>query len=584
MLSPDNQGIKDTSEASSSYVRYVRVGPLLRATEPDSATIWLELTTECCVTLDIVSCSTEAAPLISSQQKLPESTGGVRNCMAHTITVGSRYYAVLHIEQLQPATWYSYRIRISTDESVIEIPSLPVQHFRTMNAPSQAENAALRIAYGSCRKYVSPQTDALSALGRWLRNHWEQRETAWPHLLLLIGDQIYADQPPEVMVQAYPQLKDGAHTFEEFASLYTYAWAADPDVRQALAILPTYLIFDDHEITNNWNQFPQWCASMLASEQEQLIVDGLVAYWVYQGWGNLAQTQHTEHPLMRIMQEAHYEDVIEQLRDEIRQEVLGEVHGYWHYEIATTPPIFVMNARSERTSIFDNDDADMCAPTRILSKAQMTTLQDWIQQHDDTVSILVSSVPIILPPIIGFVEYVAGVRFLQRSMPPLRWLGRQLAHLQQHLANRMSFDHWPAYSQTWRELVQLLSKRQHDIVALSGDVHFSYSIEARASRRARMLQLVSTPLENKLGVQDKQIIVRQSFLTRIWYGGLRMRMLSMLQANDNRPIQRGMLFQNALAYVTFSPNQAGDYLVQQDYLAVVDGELQFVGRTKIPTW
>ena len=579
MLSPDNQRIKDTHEASSPYVR---VGPLLRATEPHTATIWLELTTPCRVILDIVPFSAEVLSDFSLSQAPPESTSGVRNCTAHTITVGSRFYAVLHIEQLQPGTWYSYRIRISKDESVIEVPSLPVQHFRTMNAPSQVENAALRIAYGSCRKYVSPQTDALSALGRWLLTHQEQCETAWPHLLLLIGDQIYADQPPEAMVQAYPQLKDGAHTFEEFASLYTYAWATDPNVRQALAVLPTYLIFDDHEITNNWNQFPQWCASMLASGQEQLLVDGLVAYWVYQGWGNIARTQNTEHPLLRIMQEAHDEDVIEQLRDEIRQEVRGEVHGYWHYEIATNPPIFVMNARSERTAIFDNDDADVCAPTRILSKAQMTTLQDWMQQHDDTISILVSSVPIILPPVIGFVEYVAGVRFLQHSMSPLRWLGRQLAHLQQRLANRMSFDHWPAYSQTWRELVQLLSKRRHDIVALSGDVHFSYSIEARASRRARMLQLVSTPLENKLGVQDTQIIVRQSFITRIWYGGLRIRMLSMLRASDNRPIQRGMLFQNALAFVTFTPNRAGDYLVQQDYLAVVDGELQVVGRTKIP--
>lgn len=575
MLSPGNQLMQDTHEASSSYVR---VGPLLRATGPYTATIWLELTTRCLVTLDIVPFSTETSSNFSSQQPSPESTNVVRNSVAHTVTVGGRYYAALYIEQLQPATWYSYRISISKDDTTTELPSFPIRHFRTMNVPSQAQNTPLRVAYGSCRKDVSPRTDALSALGRWLRNHWEQRETVWPHLLLLIGDQIYADQPPDVMLQAHPELKDGARTFEEFALLYSYLWTADPDVRQALAVLPTYLIFDDHEITNNWNQLPQWCASMLASGHEQLIVDGLVAYWVYQGWGNIARQQDTQHPLLCIMQEAQGEDVIEQLRDEIRHEVRGEVNGHWHYDIATEPPIFVMNARSERTSIFNDNEEDMCAPTRILSKAQMTALQEWMQQHDSTVSILVSSVPIILPPVIGFAEYITGVRFLHGSVP-----GRWLAHVQQRLADRLSFDHWPTYSQTWREIVQLLSKRRHDIVALSGDVHFSYAIEARASRRARMLQLVSTPLENKLGVQDKQIIVRQSIITRLWYGGLRMRMLSMLRNDDNRPIQRGMLFQNAIAYVTFTPNRAGNYLVQQEYLAVVDGELQVVGRTKIPT-
>ena len=586
MRTLNNQPVENTCEASSPRIR---VGPLLRATGHDTAVIWLEVTTPCNVTLDVVPLSAVPTSDFSSQQIPPESTTHVRSCTTRTVVIGGRYYAILTVEQLEPATWYSYHVSLNVDEQEIVVPSLPLQCFRTMHqhqtvqASSQAQSAPLRVAYGSCRKFVSPQTDALSALGRWLCDHLEQRETVWPHLLLLIGDQIYADQPPDEMLQAYPQLKDGASTFEEFATLYTYAWTADSDVRQALAVLPTYLIFDDHEITNDWNLLPQWCASMLASGQEQLIVDGLVAYWVYQGWGNLAHSQDTQHPLLHIMQEAHDEDVIEQLRDEIRREVRGEVNGHWHYTIATEPPIFVMNARSERTSIFNKDEEDICAPTRILSKAQMTELQTWMQEHDNALSILVSSVPIILPPVIGFAEYIAGERFLQGSAPPLRWLGRRLAHMQQRFAGRMSFDHWPAYAQTWRELVQLLSKRQHDIVALSGDVHFSYAIEAHASRRARLLQLVSTPLENSLGVRDKQIIVRQSLITRLWYGGLRIRMLSLMRADNNRPIPRGMLFQNALAYVTFNSNRSGDYLVQQDYLAVMNGELQFVGRTKIPT-
>jgi len=585
MFTPTEHLDKNNLEASSPHVC---VGPVLRATGPHNAMIWLEMTESCLVTLDVIPSLADKLPTFSPLDTTPESTSETATWSTHTthtVTVAGHHYAMLHAEHLQPSTWYNYRVRISNDDTYTLVSQLPLQCFRTMDAPSSQDNASLRIAYGSCRKDVAPQTDALSALGRWLRDHYEQRETTWPHLLLLIGDQIYADQPAKALQQTYHQLSDGVSTFEEFALLYSYMWSADPDVRQALAVLPTYLIFDDHEITNNWNLLPQWCASMLASGHEQLLVDGLVAYWVYQGWGNLARQQNTQHPLLRIMQqvEQHDEDVIALLREEIRREVHGECSGYWHYEIPVAPSIFVMNARSERTSILDKNEEDIYAPTRIMSKEQMSELQAWMRQHDDTVSILVSSVPIILPPFIGFVEYIAGVRFLQQSIPPLRWLARRVAHIQQRLAGRMSFDHWPAYAQTWRELVQLLSKRRHDIVALSGDVHFSYAVEARASRRARMLQLVSTPLENTLGVQDKQIIVRQSFITRLWYGGLRIRMLSMLRTNDNRPIPRGMLFQNALAYVTFKQNKAGEYLVQQDYLAVVDGDLQFVGRTKIPT-
>ena len=46
------------------------------------------------------------------------------------------------------------------------------------------------------------------------------------------------------------------------------------------------MIFDDHEITNSWNTSPDWRARALSHGLEPMLVDGLVAYWVYQGWGN----------------------------------------------------------------------------------------------------------------------------------------------------------------------------------------------------------------------------------------------------------------------------------------------------------
>ncbi|GAC1618610.1 MAG: alkaline phosphatase D family protein [Ktedonobacteraceae bacterium] len=561
----------------------LRVGPVVRATSATSVVIWAELTQPCTI---LLSAKPSATP-----DTAQANTTSIRT---HTVTVGGRYYVAPQLQGLHPTTWYTYWLEratpTETGETAERVAEPMLYYFRTMDSPdilpghvsSASTMGLLRLAYGSCRKFVAPQVDALSALGRWLRNHVEQRETAWPHLLLLIGDQIYADQPPDEMMQQYPQLHNGATTFEDFALLYQYAWTQDKDVRQVLACMPTYMLFDDHEITNNWNITPQWRAMMLQNGREQMLVDGLVAYWIYQGWGNLAQREEQQYPLLRIMQEAEQsgEDIMEVLRAYIKDEVYGKSVGHWHYEIPTIPPIFVTNTRSERTSVFAKRQDDIYGPTRIMSKTQMQELALWMQSNDTRPSLLVSSVPMLLPPLIGLAEYAMGIRLWRRS---LRWLGRRLAQIQQRIALRTSFDHWPLFSETWQELLQILTKRTHDIIVLSGDVHFSYAMEAQRAfsktAKARLIQLVSTPLQNVLGRRSEQLVTGQSHITRSTYGGLHTGMLQLRTPDGKKRIQYDMLFQNALAYVTLTPDETGTYKVQQEYLVVVDGQLQTAGYT-----
>ena len=376
---------------------HLRVGPLVRATNATSVVIWAELPYSCTILL-------HAQPLHTNQLHMT-------SVRTHTVTLGGRHYAAPQLQKLQAATWYTYEIAVVTqaeqEEHIEPIDESLVSCFRTMDADDENSTPQqLRVAYGSCRKFVAPQVDALSAFGRWLREHDAQKEVVWPHLLLLIGDQIYADQPSQEIKQQYPQLQHGAQTFEDFALLYEYVWTQDSDVRQVLACIPTFMIFDDHEITNNWNITPQWCAMMLASGQEQVLVDGLIAYWVYQGWGNLTQRDEALYPLLHFMREGEQsgEDILEALRAYIRREVRNEQTGRWHYEIQTVPPIFVLNARSERTAIFTQQQGDIYGPTRILSQTQMQEIATWLQKHDTRPSLLVSSVPVLLPPLIGLAE------------------------------------------------------------------------------------------------------------------------------------------------------------------------------------
>ena len=566
--------------AKENGMAHLHVGPLVRATNATSVVIWAEVPYPCTI-------------LVNAQSMhIPDATQPYSiDVRSHTVTIGGRHYIAPQLQGLKPATWYTYQLSIAMqteyEESLERIDETLVFCFRTMNendesTSSSSESARqLRIAYGSCRKFVTPQIDALSAFGRWLRAHDKQKEIVWPHLLLLIGDQIYADQPSQEIKQQYPQLQHGAKTFEDFAILYEYVWTQDSDVRQVLASIPTFMIYDDHEITNNWNITPQWSATMLQNGREQVLVDGLIAYWIYQGWGNLTQRDETLYPLLHLMQEGEQsgEDILEALRSHIRCEVYGERTGRWHYEIQTVPPIFVLNARSERTEIFTQQQGDIYGPTRILSQTQMQEIATWLQTHDTRPSLLVSSVPILLPPLIGLAEYIMGLRLWA---PPVRWLGRRIAHFQQRVAIRTSFEHWPFFSDTWRELVQMLTKRTHDVIVLSGDVHFSYAMEARRScsrAKARLLQFVSTPLQNTLSPRNEQLVKEQARITRANYGGLDAHMLQLRTPDGKKRIRYDMLFQNALAYVTLTTDERNVYTVQQEYLVVVDGQLQKAGYT-----
>src|SRR4029077_2596655 len=51
--------------------------------------------------------------------------------------------------------------------------------------------------------------------------------------------------------------------------------------------IPTYMILDDHEITDDWYLNPIWRDRVLTSPLGKTVIrNGLVAYALFQGWGN----------------------------------------------------------------------------------------------------------------------------------------------------------------------------------------------------------------------------------------------------------------------------------------------------------
>jgi hypothetical protein len=167
---------------------------------------------------------------------------------------------------------------------------------------------------------------------------------ARPHMLLLTGDQIYADDVHPALLWGIHQAMQallGRERFEqaqaglpkpgadrtpfvknlaelssghakhhliswpEFCGMYLLAWSpalwgfviqhpdlkgfrdALPKVRRALAHVPTYMIFDDHDITDGWFISEAWTRRALASAQGRRVLrNGLAAYLLFQHAGN----------------------------------------------------------------------------------------------------------------------------------------------------------------------------------------------------------------------------------------------------------------------------------------------------------
>ena len=549
------------------------IGPIVRATTASEAVIWAEFAHPCEVTVI-------ATPLYDEGAEAIQVTSS-------TLLAGDHAYLSARLSGLRPSTWYTYTLHVTSEaEDGTNTQSPLWQGFRTFAALEDTNKQPLRVAYGSCRKLDQPEKDTLAAFGRWLREHREQREQEWPHLLLMIGDQVYADQPPPGLLKRQPGQAPVASCFEDFTLLYQHAWSSNENVRQVLAVLPTFMLFDDHEITNNWNAEPNWQEEALRQGQEQTIVDGLVAYWLYQGWGNLLPSAAYTHPLLDVTLAALQSgrDCLDELRACVRTALQGATRLPWHYTVATQPAIFVTNTRSERTAQLSSSDEALYAPTAIMGEQQMGELQQWLASNTSPVTLLVSSVPLLLPPVIGTIEYLSGLRPWHTQSGLFKRIGNWFARQQLAVARKASFDHWPLYAHSWQRLLQLLERHPGTALVLSGDVHFSYGVSAQAGlgKPPRLYQLVCTPLQNALSSSDRRKIEWQSMIRGLRYGGLRTRMLPLRDEGNSGAVKRDILYQDALATLTLQPETSGGYKLTHDYLGLGEDGLTRIASLELP--
>ncbi|MBE4717258.1 alkaline phosphatase, partial [Pseudarthrobacter sp. AB1] len=143
----------------------------------------------------------------------------------------------VHVELkgLRPGREYFYRFRTGKHVSVVG---------RTLTSPAPHETpAALAMAFASCSQFEHGYFTAYSRLAQ---DH--------PDLVLHLGDYIYEYKKDSYVIGGgNPRDHQGPET----ASLAGYRqrhaqYKSDADLQAAHAIAPWLVVWDDHEVDNNW--------------------------------------------------------------------------------------------------------------------------------------------------------------------------------------------------------------------------------------------------------------------------------------------------------------------------------------------
>ncbi len=185
-------------------------------------------------------------------------------------------------------------------------------------ADPERRRPGCEIVFGSCRVAVPhhpPYTltkdedpehgreiDALYALALRMK---ELPAEEWPDLLLMIGDQVYADEDAPETRKFIRERRgtdgepgDEVADFEEYTRLYRETWG-DETIRWLLSVVPSAMIFDDHDVHDDWNTSISWLEEMREKPWwHRRITGALASYWVYQHLGNLSPDEIDERGIL----------------------------------------------------------------------------------------------------------------------------------------------------------------------------------------------------------------------------------------------------------------------------------------------
>ena len=178
-------------------------GPLLGNVTENSASFWMRTATECKIQV-------KATPLVRNEE-LPVFSPIVSSSANDDFTV------VATVSGLTEKTHYEYSVTIDGRECEMGSKS-----FRTFQPPGK--KSQFKIAFGGGAGYV-PENERM----------WKTIQKQSPDALLLLGDNVYIDDPESKLMQQY--------TYQRRQSR--------PEWRALTSETPVYTIWDDHDFSTD---------------------------------------------------------------------------------------------------------------------------------------------------------------------------------------------------------------------------------------------------------------------------------------------------------------------------------------------
>ena len=474
------------------------LGPVLRYVSETEATVWVETDAPCEV-----------------EVTTGHADGGAHHA-APTFEVDGHHYALVVVRGLEPGSEHPYAVRLDADLAW-PLPGdvFPACAIRTL----PGDGGPVRLAFGSCRvsvphhePYTLPKDrdprgrefDALHVLTRRMRR---QDPAEWPHALLWLGDQVYADEVSP-RTRAFIASRRGAESsprgevadFEEYTRLYRESWS-DPSIRWLLSTVSSSMIWDDHDVHDDWNTSAAWLREMRRKPWwDARITGAIMTYWIYQHLGNLSPAHLEDDELFGLASRGG--DVTRELRSFAMRADRETAGTRWSYcrDLGGTR-LIVMDSRAGRVL---DDESRRC----------MVDEEEWAWIVEHAIGpfdhlLLATSLPWLLSP---------GMHHLEawnEAVCAGAW-GERAAALGERVRQGLDLEHWAAFDESFDRLAELtraLASGEHgeppaSIVALSGDVHHAYlaQVAYRGGVRSQVWQAVCSPVRNPLDSRERRAI------------------------------------------------------------------------------
>ena len=271
---------------------------------------------------------------------------------------------------------------------------------------------------------------------------------------------IPADVPTEFAERYETQLE----AMEEFV--------AELDcVHRLMAHIPVAMMFDDHDITDDWNLSAEWEETAYGEPfSRRIIGNALVAYLVCQAWGNAPENFSDD--MMKRCDEA-----LQLPGEETHEELISELIAFrgWQYTWDTKPALMVIDTRTNRW----RSEFNPAHPSGLMDWESLSELQQKLLGHDSV--LLVSPAPMF------------GVKLIETIQKVFTWFGKPLM---------VDAENWMAHRGAANTLLNLFrhGKTPQNFVILSGDVHYSfaYEVELRSKKNSpNIWQITSSGFRNE---------------------------------------------------------------------------------------